>query len=168
MNATPEWQVIARIKAKEILLEYSERHPLRAPLPINDIIEEYVGDIKIMTEPIFPDGVSAFSTKDMNIGWVVAINGKECMERQRFSAAHELGHICLLPTQPRTVFCSTNDDWVERLCNYFAGYLLMPKSLVNELYVSSIPSLSEVARKFRVSPAVAEIQLKQLGLSYLP
>jgi len=49
-------------------------------------------------------------------------------ERQRFTVAHELGHLALsippLPNEPEDTYTLR----VERLCNRFAGALLMPKA----------------------------------------
>jgi Zn-dependent peptidase ImmA (M78 family) len=167
MTITPEWQARAKNKANEILAEFADGRPLKAPLPINEIILDHVCDATIKTDLSFPKGVSAFSTKDMTVGWIVAINGREPIQRQRFSAAHELAHITLLTNQPSKVYCSANDDWAERLCDYFAGHLLMPEALVRQLYpAQSVPNIREVARTFKVSQAVAEIQFKQLRMQF--
>src|ERR1019366_6918890 len=102
---------------------------LKTPISIKEIIESYLGDVhyvvKINSE-LFPKGVSAFSTKDMNVGWIIAVDGRECTERQRFSAAHELAHIVLFPNPSKTVCCSKDGrGWDEDLCDRFAGDILM-------------------------------------------
>jgi Zn-dependent peptidase ImmA (M78 family) len=103
----------------------------------------------------------------MEIGWLMIINGRETPERQRFSAAHELGHLVLFKNQPNNVFCSSDSSWNEKLCDLFAGYILMPEMLVRALYKStSSPYLEDVAKTFRVSRLVAEIQLKRLSLPF--
>ena len=165
-----EYRNKAKSKAEEILAEYHDSHPLKSPIPIQDVIEEYLGDVQFVTtmDPIFLEGVSAFAKKDMEMGWVVAINDMECLERQRFSSAHELGHIVLIPPgQKETVYCSTDKStWIERVCDLFAGHILMPENFVRA-YCREYPSafLEDIAKAFKVSRQVAEIQLRILGLS---
>jgi hypothetical protein len=172
MSIPDNWQNYAKSKVEEILLEIKDSSGLKAPIPISEIIESYLGDVHCvvrMDDDLFPEGVSAFSTKDMYLGWIVVVNGRETIERQRFSAAHELAHIVLFKNQASTVFCSTdNKNWQERLCDRFAGDILMPESMVREFYKSNLsPFVEDVAKFFKVSKQVAEIQLKRLGLSFI-
>ena len=164
------WKIRAENKVKEILTEVSDSLSFKTPVPIQDIIEQYVGDVNIVTrvDIDFPEGVSAFTTKDMNMGWLIVVNGRECTERQRFSMAHEFGHIVLPIKYANKVFCSTNViGWDEKLCDQFAGDILMPENMVHALYKkNSYPLLGDIARAFKVSWAVAEIQLKKLGLPF--
>lgn len=171
MQIPDEWRVKAKNKVNEILKEAQDSGYFKTPIPIRDVIESYLGDVHCVVKSnseLFPQGVSAFSTKDMNIGWIVVVNGQECTERQRFSAAHELAHIVLFPNQPKTVFCSKNvRGWDEDLCDEFAGDILMPEMMVRELYKATpSPYIEDVARIFKVSKPVAEIQLKRLNLAF--
>ncbi len=167
---TSSWQNLAKHKADEILEEVSSSFPLKAPVPITDIMEEYVGDVQIVisTDYAFPDSVSALCKKDMDVGWLILVNGKEPSVRQRFSIAHELAHIALFTYQPNTMYCSHNvNDWMEDVCDQFAGHILMPESLVREYYQSiSRPQLWEIATAFKVSRVVAQIELQYLGLPF--
>lgn len=165
-----EWKNLARNKVDEILKEVSDLLPLNGPVPILDIIEAYIVDVNIvsrMNYP-FPEGVSALSKKDMVMGWIIAINENEIVERQRFSAAHELAHITLFPNCPKEVFCSQESrSWDERLCDRFAGDILMPQEMVLKLYENDPrPYLETVAKAFKVSKPVAKIQLRRLGLPF--
>lgn len=164
-----QWKNLSKHKAKEILKEV--QGPLfKPPILIKKVITAYLGDVIIMSscDRDFPEGVSAFSQKDMDLGWFIIVNGKESIERQRFSAAHELGHIVLIQNQPSRVFCSNEkDSWIEKLCDRFAGDILMPDEAIMDLYRSS-PSicLEEMASVFRVSNQVAEIQMEHLGVPF--
>jgi Zn-dependent peptidase ImmA (M78 family) len=170
MNIPIEWQNYCKSKADEILREFSEHNTLTIPVPIQEIIESYVGDVNFVTHEDldFPEGVSAFAQKDILLGWLVVVNGKECVERQRFSSAHELGHMALIQNQSSRVFCSTDKgSWQEKLCDRFAGYLLMPEGFVRDFYRKHpSPRLEEVAKAFKVSLPVAEIQLNLLKLPF--
>jgi len=170
MRIPDEWHIVAKNKIDEILEEVKDSCSLKAPIPIKDVIESYLGDVNFVVsmDYKFPEGVSAFSQKDMDIGWLIVINGKETIERQRFSAAHEFGHITLLRNQAKTVFCSKDGTgWDENLCDQFAGDILMPEVMVRELYKSTpSPYLADIAKAFKVSRVVAEIQLKRLRLPF--
>jgi Zn-dependent peptidase ImmA (M78 family) len=170
MRIPPEWINKSNYKINEILEDVGPYVSLKAPIPIEKIIESYVGDVDIIRklDYNFPEGVSAFATKDMQNGWLIVVNGRETVERQRFSIAHELGHIVLLLNQAKKVYCSRdNKGWDEQLCDRFAGDILMPESMVREIYrLSPIPYLEDIAGYFKVSRPVAEIQLKRLGLGF--
>lgn len=165
-----EWKNFEKSKVNEILAEVGCSYLIKAPIPIKDIIESYVVDINFVTkiDYPFPEGVSALTTKDIEAGWLMIINEREKVERQRFSAAHELGHLVLFKNQPSKVFCSHDSrGWDEKLCDRFAGDILMPDTLIHELYkLNPSPYLEDVAKTFRVSRPVAEIQLKRLGMPF--
>ncbi len=170
MLIPPEWRIKANNKVNEILKEAADCGLFKIPIPITDIIESYVGDVQIAQrlDIPFPESTSAFSTKDMHAGWIVAINEREVIERQRFSAGHELAHMVLFPNQPKTVYCSANSKtWDERLCDEFSGNILMPEVVIREIYKTT-PAvyIEDIAKIFKVSLDVAKIQLKKLGLSF--
>jgi Zn-dependent peptidase ImmA (M78 family) len=170
MMIPAEWKIYARNKVTEIFNEVSSYMTIKTPIPIDSVAELYLGDVNIITriDINFPAGVSAFSTKDMRNGWIIAINGRECVERQRFSLAHELAHIILFKNQTSKVFCSNNSrGWEEKLCDRFAGDILMPEKIVRDMYQSGqTPFIEDMTKTFKVSRPVAEIQLKRLNLPF--
>lgn len=75
-------------------------------------------------------------------GAVVDINSNIPDEgRLNFTAAHELGHVCMhiMPGSKTSFECgkqqlqSSHDDPFEKEANEFASALLMPEKLINEL-----------------------------------
>jgi Zn-dependent peptidase ImmA (M78 family) len=98
----------------------------------------------------------------------VVINATEPFTRQRFSLAHEFKHIVdhrfaklvysAFPTNQRS-------DLTERICDYFAGCLLMPRPWVKSLYYSGVQEGMELARHFAVSPAAMAVRLNQIGIA---
>lgn len=100
--------------------------------------------------------------------WLIAINGSEPAGRQRFSLAHEFKHIIdhrfvkftysRFPEQE-------HHEMVERICDYFAGCLLMPRPWVKRLYCSGVQHLPELAETFGVSQAAMSVRLNQIGLT---
>ena len=60
-----------------------------------------------------------------NIPIIVLLDDMKDGARQRFTIAHELGHLILIT--------NNNDLDEEKLCNRFASSLLMPKeAIINE------------------------------------
>ncbi|WP_195743578.1 ImmA/IrrE family metallo-endopeptidase [Pseudomonas syringae] len=94
-------------------------------------------------------------------------NKSEIIYRNRFTVAHELGHVLLghvneFNTQERdTTFGNYNP--IERAANAFAAELVMPEKKVRELFsgATSVPQMSEA---FGVSNAAMSYRLKNLGL----
>lgn len=130
-----------------------------------------------------PGTVSGISAVDPARGVAVAlVNVCDVPERQRFSYAHELGHVVL-------------DDGVavdhlrggrsprEIRCDAFARHFLAPLEGVRQVWertavtcgpareegdVDSLRRLAQVARHFRVSLSVARIQCTKLGFDLPP
>ena len=117
------------------------------------------------------------------------INQAHSDVRQRFTKAHEIGHLiahmltksgesdgfvdrgnpdCSLKTyieKNRDTNSSIGSDPEEVFANKFAAALLIPKSklleyLRNDLYASNIPLLAEI---FKVSKTAMEFRLKSIG-----
>jgi Zn-dependent peptidase ImmA (M78 family) len=107
MNNIEQWNNLSKHRSVEILGEvYGET--LKLPVLIKDVISKYLVDVEIQSRTDFPLGehASAFSTRDPEIGWLIVLNGNEHILRQRFSAAHELAHIVLVPNEPAIVYHS--------------------------------------------------------------
>lgn len=100
--------------------------------------------------------------------WRVAINATEPSTRQRFSLAHEFKHIidhrdakvlyAALPDRER-------DQMIERVCDYFAGCLLMPRAWVMAAYANGTHHPMDLAQIFGVSPTAIGVRLNQMGLT---
>jgi len=100
--------------------------------------------------------------------WLVVVNASEPITRQRFSLAHELKHII----DHRFAKLNYSDfpdleraEMVERICDYFAGCLLMPRPWVKRAYFSRTQHLPDLARIFGVSQAAITVRLNQIGLT---
>jgi Zn-dependent peptidase ImmA (M78 family) len=53
---------------------------------------------------------------------------------------------------------------VERICDYFAGCLLMPRPWLKREYCSGRQYLPDLAQAFGVSQAAMTVRLNQIGL----
>lgn len=104
------------------------------------------------------DGLSEYVN---NIPVIVLLNGINDGARQRFTIAHELGHLVL-------IISNDNLD-EEKLCNRFASSLLMPKeAVVNEFGESrniiSLYELGAFKKEYKVSIAATLYRLKDLDI----
>lgn len=82
--------------------------------------------------------------------------------RQRFSVAHELGHIVLHTPNEATVYnreISPGDDPIEREANIFASRLLAPLCVLHYLNLNSAAEIAEVCN---ISMTAAEIRYMRL------
>lgn len=106
---------------------------------------------------------------DEEDGWVYVceFNRDEISYRNRFTIAHELGHVVLGHVtdvrSPKRDTTFTNDDPDERYANAFAAALLMPEKFVRKLYRSA-RNIQELADAFGVSTAAMNFRLKNLGI----
>lgn len=96
-----------------------------------------------------------------NIPVIVLLDGIKDGARQRFTIAHELGHLIL----------NINNDELdeEKLCNRFASALLMPKeAIINEFGYSrgniNFFELTAFKNEFKVSYAAIVYRLKDLNI----
>lgn len=137
------------------------------------------------------DGISGHIKREEN-GYVIRVNSREHAYRQRFTMAHEVGHFIL----HRSILDQAggvNDNTLyrtdihapaynshihrvhERQANSFAANLLMPETLVRDVYnreseTSPIPDgspyLAALYRAFQVSPSAMRWRLRTLDLDY--
>lgn len=126
-------------------------------------------------------------SKNDNTDKLIQINKFEPEYRQRFTIAHELGHILLghQGISYRTSDMKKYRDTIERMnevaANKFAAELTMPKSLVVHVLFSSIQQMgysinqrfgdediSNIVRisanELGVSPCALDIRIKNLGI----
>lgn len=96
-----------------------------------------------------------------NIPFIVLLGNIKDGARQRFTIAHELGHLVLKS--------KNNELDEEKLCNRFASSLLMPKEAVyNELGIIrnsiSIFELKAFKEEYKVSYSATIYRLKELNI----
>lgn len=112
-------------------------------------------------------GQASLESTDEGLVFYCDYNADEISYRNRFTIAHELGHVLLRHVHEGkkqlrdTTF--GNSDPVERAANTFAAELIMPEQKVRELFKgsSTVQQLSEV---FGVSNAAMSYRLQNLGL----
>ena len=104
----------------------------------------------------------------------IGVNALHSDGRQRFTLAHELGHLVLGHHadfhidlfSPVSAGDPPEYDWRhERAANTFAANLLMPAGMVQRDRVEGKQSLTSMARRYQVSEEAMGIRLTSLGLS---
>jgi Zn-dependent peptidase ImmA (M78 family) len=149
------------------------------PVPVDDIARNLGANLKY--EPFSgQDAISGMLYRDGE-NKIIGINSNHHPNRQRFSIAHEVGHLLLHEKEVfidkvvnfRSSRSSLAIDTEEIAANAFAAELLMPKEFVkNELKKligqESMPTEKELvenfARVFKVSTAAMEYRLNNLGV----
>jgi Zn-dependent peptidase ImmA (M78 family) len=127
-----------------------------------------VADLPFVTvthRPGFPTSGMATQTDS---GWVIVLRAEEAKVRQRFSMIHELKHVLddpfiewLYPTKNG----QSPEDRAERICDYFAACVLMPKMWVKRDFASGgIQDIARLARRYRVSQVAMAVRLSELNL----
>jgi len=109
---------------------------------------------------------------------VIAVNSSylKPLGRQRFTAAHEIGHHLLCPpaaARARLFYIDgikTRKTVLERACDRFAALLLMPQHIVKqwfeELAANRENRVAIMAARFGVSAWAMRVRLRELGLPY--
>lgn len=108
------------------------------------------------------------ATQWINGRWVIVINAGEPQTRQRLSLLHELKHIIDHRFRDLTFQEVPKNDraqFVEQLCDYFAGCVLVPRSLLKKAYGLGIQRPDQLASLFNVSRPAIQTRLSQTGLS---
>ena len=99
--------------------------------------------------------------------WVITLCAEEPSLRQRFSLMHEFKHILDHTTrhvQYRDSAYGSAHEQAERVADYFAACVLMPKRVVKRLWFEPAQSITGLAGTLRVSTAALRYRLDQLGL----
>jgi Zn-dependent peptidase ImmA (M78 family) len=107
-------------------------------------------------------------------GAVIVVSDIETGDRQRFTIAHELGHLVLRHAETFYIDLASAGvtgeadppgyNWRnERAANTFAASLLMPEDMVRQLWDDNA-DVSTLANTFRVSRSALTYRLADLGL----
>jgi Zn-dependent peptidase ImmA (M78 family) len=100
--------------------------------------------------------------------WMIMLSAEEPPVRQRFSLMHEFKHV-LDHTSKQYLYrdrpFQTASQQAERVADYFAACLLMPRKVVKRLWCSGDQELPALAARLRVSVPALRYRLDDLGLT---
>jgi len=120
--------------------------------------------------PLVKRELRGFTLMDI-LPFSIVINSREHPRAKIFTLMHEFGHILL--NIPAMCFPDVDDivqgtdkvSNVERWCNNFAGSFLMPKNeIIQDIKLSGINSIRQIANKYKVSQSAFLIRAKNLGI----
>jgi len=151
------------------------------PVPVEQIARD-VGAV-ISYQPFEAEEISGLLYRASGTAPVIGVNSNNPKVRQRFTIAHELGHLTLhqghdlilerlIRLNFRDATSSTASDEEEIEANHFAAELLMPRDFLQHglsilLQGRQLPDLEVVrrlARRFEVSQSAMEYRLTGLGM----
>jgi hypothetical protein len=99
-------------------------------------------------------------------GFVIFVDDSEAYVRQRFTAAHEIGHFVLHRDrigegiEDNYLLRSEGfSNWMEAQANRFAADLLMPFDLINALISQGVKDVPSLAKRLEVSEIAMGIRL---------
>lgn len=167
-------------KTAKKLLE--EKKFCRTPIPVESIAKDL--GIRLQFEPIEgKDEISGMLFKDGN-RTIIGVNSAHPKTRQRFTIAHEIGHLLLhrgelfldanISFRDSRSSLATDQEEIE--ANSFAAELLMPRELLKAEVqkrvikygsVSTDLLLEELIVVFDVSKQAMEYRLKNLGILFM-
>jgi Zn-dependent peptidase ImmA (M78 family) len=99
--------------------------------------------------------------------WIITLNADEPATRQRFSLMHEFKHVLDHTTREflyRDRPFQAAEEQAERVADYFAACLLMPKRVVKRLWFQRTQNIALLAAVLGVSQPALRYRLDQLGL----
>jgi Zn-dependent peptidase ImmA (M78 family) len=167
VSAVYRAQRAARDASERVLLQYwdEDLYPID-PFTIATKmgVEIYSGDL--------PGDVSGM-LRSTGTGVELYVDTDDSFRRQRFTVAHELGHLvnhrdrgdldAVSFVDKRSELSRRGTDLDEIYANEFAACLLMPQALVRSLHRQGLDDW-ELARFFDVSPSAMTFRLRNLGL----
>jgi Zn-dependent peptidase ImmA (M78 family)/transcriptional regulator with XRE-family HTH domain len=140
--------------------------------PLGDVLALFEAKgLKIMCHPL-PNKVSGFSAYTNAWGGIIVINSRHALERQYFTALHELAHLILhrreydRPAEP----AKRRGDPREKAANHFASAALLPREIMEkELRGFKLgwipdPVLADMKLKYGVSMRTVLLRAGALGL----
>lgn len=167
-------QTAAAHDARRALESFRQADPTAPDLPIDPVrIARSLG-INVYSAKLAPTLSGLVTRLDPNGGTDIYVNSEHAPVRQRFTAAHELGHYFAVENEPggesqvfvhrRDALSACGTDHEEIFANQFAAELLMPELDVRRLEGVGLEPI-DLARRFNVSLDAMNIRLKSLGLA---
>jgi Zn-dependent peptidase ImmA (M78 family) len=150
-----------------------------APTPVEKIAKSLGAHLKFSP---FDDELSGMIFIKDRVP-IIGVNSLHHPNRQRFTIAHELGHLSLhremitsnvhvdkkFPALMRDPKSASGTEQIEIEANQFAAELLMPRTLIDALMagkqfdIDDDGPMEDLARKFRVSKQALEYRIRNLS-----
>jgi Zn-dependent peptidase ImmA (M78 family) len=167
----PRYQ-LARRRAVEVL---EKARITKAPVPVEKIAN--LLGAQTVYEP-FSGELSGFARRNSDGTGTIGVNSLHSSTRQRFTIAHEIGHLLLhasenlhvdenFPIGLRSGISGKAIDEREIEANQFAAELLMPtdflkKDVIPLIGMDAVRAIEKLAMKYRVSKEAMSVRLTAL------
>lgn len=139
-----------------------------APVMLNTVIKLVPSSYKLVVRgtknpEYIPTGCDAFTYRD-NSMTAIGYDARVAPVRQKFSVAHELGHLYMGHVHGGSSIDldSTNNDEIE--ANKFAAQLIMPPEMLRKDIKSGIKEVKDLAKRYVVSEEALWWQITNSGL----
>lgn len=172
-------EAVGSLKARKRALQILEEANIsKAPVPVERLAKRLGAVVRYSP---FDDSLSGMITIKENVP-IIGINALHHPNRQRFSIAHEIGHLVLHRdfitnhvhvdkqfSLHRDERSATGEDALEVDANAFASELLVPHVWLKEAIASDFDleddrALASVAKQFKVSKIALQNRLLHLAL----
>lgn len=153
--------------ASQTLNEYWDGY-----LPVDPAAIAGRAGVYVISEPMLDrEGISGDCYIDDNGAPVIRFNPYDNERRQRFTIAHELGHVLQkhvsqggrMHRDPKRDYQRFGETPMERQANEFAAQLLMPESVLR-LAARAMPDIDRLAAEFNVSTKAMGYRLQNIGM----
>lgn len=138
-----------------------------APVMLNETLPyvRKVFDVSVMgaTEEQIGSKIDAVTKRDGTEIYILYNNSKH-IHRQRFSFAHELGHLHLGHVHGGSSIDLNSKNFDEVEANQFAAHLLMPPAFLRADIKAGLKDAAGLAKKYNVSEEAIWWQIQRLGL----
>ena len=171
-NSNPKTYTLESIEkvASDLHRDYTDQKSLITIRQLKNLAESIGATVELVV--FKPDTVSArVSGEDGS--YKIQISESEPLPRQKFSLAHEIGHIILHDVdkekefieyrKPILDYADSSLLYKETQANAFAAALLIPKEDAINVW-DSVKDIDDFAEMFEVSKAAAYNRLSNLGL----
>ena len=139
---------IARNVARKLLSDIGIQNP---PILIRAIVKYIKKDKDLSVYPwLFGNSTSGIQITQEDSA-TIGYNKTQHQHRQRFTVAHEIGHLLLGHTN-KNFISDLNDKKPEEVeANQFAAELLMPLQMLNNDFKNGLKDAKNIALKYNVS-----------------
>lgn len=172
---------MSKQKAIRLANTFVKNNGLTVPISVEQALEDLGVEVRYVLLEEHISGSVVFNADST----IVLVNQDHSKYRQRFTLAHELGHILLHKgTKPvmidskqvewRRENANPEDFYQEVEANVFAANLLMPEESIYEylefhqIFWPDENDVPNMAKVFKVSKAAMRIRLLSLGIIDLP
>jgi len=141
--------------------------------PLGDVLQLLEENGLKIIEVELMNEVSGFSAYDEQTGGVIFLNNTQPVERQFFTALHELGHMIFHKrdyAEERKLSKQEEKDR-ERIADHFAGAMLLPREVVESELKNfkdrwiPRPLLEDIKQRYKVSMRTVIVRAFQTGMT---